>query len=408
MLLCTMLLPPELILRTFKQIFFPVITLYPLATVLVGNYIIRQETVRRNKKELDESQKLWQYALEGAGDGVWDWNLITNEVFYSKQLKSMLGYDDTEFSNTFDDWKKRVHPDDIEDALKFIQLHIDGKKDFYTSEHRILCKDGSYKWILDRGKIMQYDENRKPLRIIGTHKDISERKAVEVALKNSQEQLKKFAAHLQNVREEERVLLAREIHDELGQILIALKIDLGMLKQKFLNSDTDKKEIELKFEQVIELLNTTIKTTRKIMTGLRPEVLEITGLIETIRIYAKEFENRYKIECAFESGVQDLNIEIQESIALFRILQEALSNVAKHSKATKVTIQLKTTDDTISLEIADNGIGIDSNSEVRKDSYGLIGMRERVLLLNGNLTIEGATEKGTVVKIEMPNRELVV
>ena len=131
-------------------------------------------------------------------------------------------------------------------------------------------------------------------RVLAMIRNITMRKEVEEALRTSQEQLKKFAAHLQNVREEERVLLAREIHDELGQILIALKIDLGMLKQTVVRKalDADKESTLHQFEQVFGLLDKTISTTRKIMTGLRPEVLEMIGFSEAVRLHILEFEEK--------------------------------------------------------------------------------------------------------------------
>ncbi len=138
------------------------------------------------------------------------------------------------------------------------------------------------------------------------------------------------------------------------------------------------------------------------MTGLRPELLDLVGFIEAARLYIVEFSERYKIACKVDYPVNELNLEPEQSIALFRILQEALSNVAKHSKATEVMISLNIIDNKIILKIADNGIGIDSNLKTRYDSYGLIGMRERVYLLNGSLTISGEPGHGTAIIVEMP------
>lgn len=138
------------------------------------------------------------------------------------------------------------------------------------------------------------------------------------------------------------------------------------------------------------------------MTGLRPELLDLVGLVEASRLYIKEFSERYKIEYKVDCPVKELDFGPQQSIALFRILQEALSNVAKHSKATEVTISLHIVDSKIVLKIADNGMGMDSNHKARCDSYGLIGMRERAYLLNGNLTVSSAPGKGTCIIVEMP------
>jgi PAS domain S-box-containing protein len=234
--------------------------------------------------------------------------------------------------------------------------------------------------------------------------DITERKNAEVTLKNSQEQLKQFAAHLQNVREDERTGLAREIHDDLGQILVALKIDMGLLKNKVIKELDSKMnpDVMIKFDNLVGLVDNTIKTTRRIMTGLRPEVLEMLGFIEAAKLYTKDFEERHKIKCVFESSITTLDVAPQQSVALFRILQEALTNVVRHAKATQVTVQLLIENNKLIMEIVDNGIGFPKNHKIRNDSYGLIGMNERVFLLEGELIIEGKSGEGTIVRIEMP------
>jgi len=223
-------------------------------------------------------------------------------------------------------------------------------------------------------------------------------------LSESQEQLKKFAAHLQNVREEERVLLAREIHDELGQILIAIKIDMGMLKQNVLKG-IDKKHTEqvlTKFDVLFGLVDNTIKTARKIMTDLRPEVLDLLGFTETIKQHLKTFQDRFNILCVFDNSVASIELDSQKSVALFRIIQEALNNIAKHARATKVIVTMAQNENQFSLEIVDNGIGFDDNNKKNPDSYGLIGMKERVFLLDGELTILSKKNIGTTIKVVMP------
>jgi len=217
-------------------------------------------------------------------------------------------------------------------------------------------------------------------------------------------ELRKFASHLQNVREEEKVALAREIHDELGQILVALKIEMGLLKQKVVknNSFYSSDDILNRFDRLVSLIDKTIKTTRRIMNGLRPELLEMHGILEAIKAFISEFEVRHQISCNFTYDITDAEMNQQQQLALYRILQEALNNIAKHSKATLVTIQLIKVDNTLKFEIIDNGIGFDINNSGRPDSYGMIGMKERVVLLEGNLNITSEKDKGTTVSIEMP------
>ncbi|MDR3652983.1 MAG: PAS domain S-box protein [Paludibacter sp.] len=249
-----------------------------------------------------------------------------------------------------------------------------------------------------------FDQNGSISSVIIQHTDITDRKIAEAALSESQDQLKKFAAHLQSIREEERVLLAREIHDELGQILIAIKIDMGMLKQNVLRGINEEisENILTKFDGLFSMVDNTIKTTRKIMTDLRPEVLDLLGFTETVKQHLNAFQERYNIECKFESNIYDVELDSQQSVALFRIIQEALNNVAKHSKATKVDVIFNQSVDKLMLEVIDNGIGFDLKQKKNADSYGLIGMNERVFLLEGELTISGKKGVGTSVRIIMP------
>jgi PAS domain S-box-containing protein len=147
------------------------------------------EERERLLKRLSESESRWQFALEGAGDGVWDWNLETNEVFFSSSWKAMLGYDDHEICNDIDEWRRRVHPDDLKGCLKELERHFSDEVHDYHYEHRLLCKDGTYKWILDRGKVIEWNAEGKPLRVVGTHSDISERKRSEEAIRESRRKL---------------------------------------------------------------------------------------------------------------------------------------------------------------------------------------------------------------------------
>ncbi len=138
---------------------------------------------QRAIQALRDSEQRWQFALEGARDGVWDWDLTTNAVFFSRQWKTMLGYADNEIAHSLEEWDKRVHPDDKARAYADIQKHLDGKTEQYENEHRLLCKDGTYKWILDRGMVVSRDANGKPTRLIGTHTDITERKQSEETIR---------------------------------------------------------------------------------------------------------------------------------------------------------------------------------------------------------------------------------
>ena len=180
--------PGTLILQAALGFLFSV-TVASLVHVVLRQPVILRRDIAERTRELEhsramirESEQRWQFALEGAGDGVWDWNLRTNDIFFSRQWKAMLGFAEHEITDSFSEWEHRIHPDDHEYAEAAVRDYLEGRTPVYNSEHRLLCKDGSYKWILDRGKIISRDEEGRPLRFIGTHSDITGRKEMEMAL----------------------------------------------------------------------------------------------------------------------------------------------------------------------------------------------------------------------------------
>jgi len=146
---------------------------------------------------LDSSEATrWQFALEGTGDGVWDWNVQTNQVLFSPHWKTMLGYADNDIGDMLDEWSQRIHPEDTERCYADLNRYFRGETPIYQNEHRVRCKDGSYKWILDRGKVVKYSPTGQPLRMIGTHSDISDRKQTELALAESERRLSTLIGNL--------------------------------------------------------------------------------------------------------------------------------------------------------------------------------------------------------------------
>jgi PAS domain S-box-containing protein len=145
----------------------------------------RTSELTEQKKQLEDSEFRWKFAIDGSGNGLWDWNVKTNEVYFSKGWKEMLGFKDNEIKGSLDEWQKRVHPDDIDNVFKDINAHINKHTDIYINEHRVMCKDGTYKWIQDRGLVVQRDENGNALRLLGTHSDISSRKETEFKMKQA-------------------------------------------------------------------------------------------------------------------------------------------------------------------------------------------------------------------------------
>ena len=355
-----------------------------------------QDALIENEKYLNEIQMI-------ANIGNWTIDFVSGTWSSSLILDQMFGID-INHEKKIETLGSIIHPDWLKELEEYFQENIDLNKTKFDRKFKIVrLNDKVERWIHAIGEI-KFDKKDKPMLMIGTVQDITKRKRDKEALRQSQEELKSFAAHLQNVREEERNILAREIHDDLGQILIAMKIDLGLLKQSVLKTVSEKKqnEVQAQFNDLSEMVDNTLISARRIMTDLRPEVLDMLGFSETVKQHLNSFQQRNKIECVFENHTSKLNLNSDQSVALFRIVQEALNNVAKHSRASRTKVVLEQLDDKLSLQINDNGIGFEQNANVHTDSYGLIGMRERVFLLDGELIINSSKGKGTSIQIIMP------
>jgi PAS domain S-box-containing protein len=247
-------------------------------------------------------------------------------------------------------------------------------------------------------------------------RDVTKRKKLEEALKRSHEELelqviartselktandrlRNLAAHLQSIREEERTNIARDIHDELGQTLTAIKMAFSWILDKY----GDHKEIFDKSNSMLDAINATILSVKRICTELRPSILDHFGLVAALQWQANEFKNRSGIECKYSSEPDDIELDKERSTVLFRIFQEALTNVLKHANASKVTARLIRKDDHVILEIADNGIGITDEQLSKLQTFGLIGMSERVYPWGGKVEITSEKSGGTTVKVIMP------
>ena len=255
--------------------------------------------------------------------------------------------------------------------------------------------------------ILKSSYKRLPLAIesVIRKKEMEKEKlAMESELKKSHKELQLLLDRQQNSREEERRIIARDLHDELGQVLTTLKIDVSMLRKRVasngvhVQSDLVKSELS----SIIKLIDRINRSVRRISSGLRPEILDELGLIEAIRWHVQEFEKRYAMKCSVKLPTNSLSIDNKSSIALFRIVQEALNNVAKHSEASHVFIQMKIENDSLYLEIKDDGKGLEPESVKSSGSLGIIGLRERVRLLSGKFDIHGQPGKGTMVSVTIP------
>lgn len=237
------------------------------------------------------------------------------------------------------------------------------------------------------------------LTVLSIARDITERKEAEEKLKKSSKLLRDLATHLQTVREEERTLIAREIHDELGQVLTVLKIQLSLLGNKLNPEQTVLKE---KVNSLTNLIDQSVESVQKISAKLRPTILDELGLNAAIEWQTEEFEKLTSIKCSLVLPKDDFNLNQNKSTAIFRIFQEALTNIARHSEADKVSISMLTDQSNLNLEVVDNGIGISVEQIKDFKSLGIHGMEERAMIFGGQVTFDSISGKGTKVKVEIP------
>lgn len=249
-----------------------------------------------------------------------------------------------------------------------------------------------------------FDEQGNVVEVIGVAVDMTGQLRVENKLLASQNQLRELSAHLESIREEERKYIARELHDELGQTLTALKIDLTKLGERIphLQNEAVREKITGRVPAMIEFVDAAMETTRKIVAQLRPTVLDELGLAEAIEWQAREFQKLTGIKCELDLNFTDKNLSQGVKTAIFRILQECLTNITRHAAATKVKIKLKNGGEMLFFSIEDNGRGIGKEKTANTKSFGISGMRERALLLGGTMEITRPESGGTRITVKIP------
>ena len=236
--------------------------------------------------------------------------------------------------------------------------------------------------------------------------EIAERQRIENKLLTSQKQLRDLSAHLESVREEERKYLARELHDELGQTLTALKIDLTKLGEKMPNVQNENVRLQIleRIPAMIVIVDMAMETTRKITAELRPGILDELGLVAAAEWLVQEFQKRTGIKCGLKIDFEDKDFPQNIKTAMFRILQECLTNITRHAAAQNVKIELKNSSEFLLLMVEDNGRGIDGEKLETTKSFGITGMQERALLLEGTLEISHPEKGGTRVTVQIPQQ----
>lgn len=289
-----------------------------------------------------------------------------------------------------------VHPDDRESFLQArIESHRSGAARNWEGRIRV-GEDKEIKWVNLRATARRMTDG--VVMSEGIVNNITESKLAEERLRHSREQLRQLSAHVDKVREDERAHIAREIHDDLGGTLTAAKIDLEWLRKRLPNDSGDMLE---KVNNADTLLDHAIDSARRLSRRLRPLVLD-HGLIAAVEWQAKEFATRTGIDLDVACPNDEIELDPNVSTALFRIFQEALTNVTRHAQASSVSVELVSDGNIVTLIIQDNGRGMDLNSAARESSFGLRGMRERVDTLQGQFILDSGPGDGTRIEVNIP------
>lgn len=352
------------------------------------------ELAKDMTKDLRTSEANLAEAQHMACLGSWTLEPSSGKMTWSAETYFIFGLNRVPEEPQYDDFLRRIHEEDRQRIRDGLSRSISAGKEFNT-EHRIAQSDGSIRWVQTISRLSHSDRN---LLLRGTIMDITERKHTVEALQRSQELLRDLTAHQDRVKEDERKRIAREIHDELGQTLLALRIDVSMLEARTGKSHPKLNE---KVRGALNHIDATVKTIRTIINNLRPAVLDL-GLTAAIEWQVNEFRRRSGIACELIMDAEDFAVDDARATTLFRILQESLTNVIRHANAKRVVIELYEDDDNLVMRIADDGIGIYPESRKTSNSFGLVGVEERIHALNGKFLINSTPGKGTVLTIFIP------
>jgi two-component system, NarL family, sensor histidine kinase UhpB len=387
-------------LQTIKGIGFVVITAGWLFLLLQGAFKQRDSAIARARAACER----FELVARASNDAIYDWDLVTNRIWWSDGFQNLFGWDTSELEPTIESWTNRVHPEDKQRAVDGLHKAIESGRKFWSDEYRFRRKDGSYAFLYDQGTIF-FNAQGKPVRMLGGMTDITARKVAEEQLDLSRRQMRALSARLESMREEERTRISREVHDELGQLLTGLKMDVRWAEKRISEMDGQAPQLHPILDKLVEasdLADQTIECVQKIGEELRPGVLDTLGLATAIKHEAIRFQERSGIVC--HTKLPEVLPDLKDNVAtaMFRIFQETLTNIVRHSQASEVSIALSQKDEHIVLEVRDNGKGISPENLANPRSLGLLGMKERATLLGGEILFERTVPEGTLVRLRIP------
>jgi PAS domain S-box-containing protein len=372
--------------------------------------VVSKDITERKQAEdaLRESEKQASAAIEAARGFTFNYDIATGKIKWGGAIEEITGYTPEEFSLVdIDGWAERIHPDDRDRILLIFQEAF--QRDRATAEYRFRTKNGDY-ITLSSTSLTEKDEKGKAARLVGILQDITERKQAEEELRRSNEELLKehnqrmmLSKSLIDLLEKDRRQIAMELHDHIGQTLTSLKMNLEMIHGKLKPGHTELgTQIKVAQERAIQ----AIKDVKNISHGLRPAMIDALGVVSSLRDLFNEIQQQTDIEIHFFSRGIPKRFEEEKELAVYRIAQEALGNIIRHTQAKNVFVNLVKKDEKLSLSVEDDGVGFDQAKVMKiskkKGPLGLLIMRERTVQLDGEFTIESQPGKGTHLLVEIP------
>lgn len=346
---------------------------------------LAEERLRTSEARLARAQSL-------AHIGDWDWHLGEGTMRWSAEAQSILGASDQNRNLLELAQSSAVHAQDRAKLLATVRSALAGDMKL-AIDFRIQGPTGEERILHLQGEVLR-DQNGAVAQAIGTLQDITASKAVESELRASRERLRALSAHLEHAREQERKRIALEVHDELGQLLTSLHIQISLLRL----DQKGRREAGTRLTEMRHLVEKTLAVARNLVANLRPTALNF-GLVPGLEWLVDEFRQHNDIACSFAADIEDRAVDEELATLFFRVAQEALTNVTRHARARHCQVQLHGAGNTLRLRIRDDGCGFNLEQALSGKTYGLLGMRERAHRHDCTLHIDTAPGRGTIVTI---------
>ena len=359
---------------------------------------------KQAEEAIRQAEERYRSIFENAVEGIFRTTIDGKYLVVNPALARLYGYESPEeMISAVTDIAKQVYVEPRRRDEFLRRMHEEEMVIGFESQAR--RKDGGVIWVSENVRAVR-DRNGAIVGYEGTVENISQRKEAEEQLQQSLDRLRTLSGRLEVVREEERARIARELHDELGVGLTCLKIDLSQANTivSEVEGSRLRRKLSEKIRAMIEQVEGTITDVQRIVSELRPGVLDDLGLVAAIEWQSQEFQRLTGITCTCTATAEDIEVEPERATAVFRICQEALTNVARHAHATAVRVSLQEQGGSLLLSVSDDGKGIPDQKISDPRSFGLLGMRERATLLGGEVTITGSPEKGTTITMRLPVR----